>query len=112
MLGVEAVGILRDFDGERAGRIWERRTGDASAMELTPAGGEADLLGCAGGARLGRVQLRINEPDSLREESQEQSSSEKLGAAKAFTSEELGHKVGRSVLPSYSRCAGNFRDER
>jgi hypothetical protein len=44
MLRVEAVPVSRDFQGKLAIRV--RRAGDASAMDLPPAGGDAGLFGC------------------------------------------------------------------
>ena len=102
MLGIEAVDIVRDFDRKRAWGIGKGRTGDAAAMKLAPASGEAGLLGGAGGdlsRQLGRVEFGMDEPNGLRQEGQEQGSGEKLRAAEAFAGGNLGHKAGRSVLP-------------
>jgi hypothetical protein len=41
----------------------------------------------------------MDKPRSLRQEGEEQGSSEKLWAAEAFAGEKSGHKAGRSVLP-------------
>ena len=73
MLRVEAIGVPIDFDGKRTCGIGVRRSGDGSAVELSPSCGNAGLLGGArtevftkiGGQRLWRAQLAADKPDPL-----------------------------------------------
>jgi hypothetical protein len=62
-------------------------------MDLSPAGGDADLLRSAHGSQIGfgRVQFGVCEPYGLRQKDEEQGSGEKLGAAEAFAGEKSGH---------------------
>jgi hypothetical protein len=56
VLGVVAVGLGK-LERESEGYIGERRSGDASAVELKPSCIDADILGDAGGFGCGQLGM-------------------------------------------------------
>ena len=59
--------------GKFVWRIGEGRAGDARAVKLTPAGGDAGLFGGGAGSVVA-CQLGVDEPQALRQEGEEQGS--------------------------------------
>jgi hypothetical protein len=110
VLGVEVVGVGRDFEREGGRRIGIGGSGDGAAVELTPSGGDADLLGGFGGE--GGMNFGVDEPESLEEEGEKESSGEELRASETFAGEECGHEFddkGRTKCFTMSErvCGGS-----
>lgn len=87
----------------------ERSPCDALSLPLFPS--FADPHGLATLHSFRAAEFAMNQPQALREKSQQKQSRQKLRAAETFSREIWTHKVEPSVLPCRRRLREKFFDE-